>query len=79
MRLKNLIMNKVINIGIPSKGRLRESVLNIFKKNKLNLISKRGDRDLFGSVKGKKNIQIIYLHSKEIIERLADKSLDMGF
>ena len=72
-------MNKVINIGIPSKGRLRESVLNIFKKNKLNLISKRGDRDLFGSVKGKKNIQIIYLHSKEIIERLADKSLDMGF
>ena len=79
MRLINLIMNKVINIGIPSKGRLRESVLNIFKKNKLNSISKRGDRDLFGSVKGKKNIQIIYLHSKEIIERLADKSLDMGF
>jgi ATP phosphoribosyltransferase len=72
-------MNDLIKIGIPSKGRLRESVLNIFKKNKLKLISKRGDRDLFGSVKGKKNIQIIYLHSKEIIERLADKSLDMGF
>ena len=74
-------MNKAINIGIPSKGRLRKDVLNIFKKNKLKLISKRGDRDLFGSVKGKKNIQIIYLHAREIIERLADKSnsLDMGF
>jgi ATP phosphoribosyltransferase len=72
-------MNDLIKIGIPSKGRLRKDVLNIFKKNKLKLISKRGDRDLFGSVKGKKNIQIIYLHSKEIIERLADKSLDMGF
>ena len=74
-------MKDIIKIGIPSKGRLRKDVLNIFKKNKLKLISKRGDRDLFGSVKGKKNIQIIYLHAREIIERLADKSksLDMGF
>ena len=72
-------MNQIIKIGIPSKGRLRKDVLNIFKKNKLKLISERGDRDLFGSVKGKKNIQIIYLHSREIIQRLADKSLDLGF
>jgi len=74
-------MKDLIKIGIPSKGRLRKDVLNIFQKNKLKLISKRGDRDLFGSVKGKKNIQIIYLHAREIIERLADKSksLDMGF
>ncbi len=74
-------MKDSIKIGIPSKGRLRKDVLNIFKKNKLNLISKRGNRDLFGSVKGKKNIQIIYLHAREIIERLAEKSksLDMGF
>ena len=74
-------MKDIIKIGIPSKGRLRKDVLNIFKKKKLKLISKRGDRDLFGSVKGKKNIQIIYLHAREIIERLADKSksLDMGF
>ena len=72
-------MSQIIKIGIPSKGRLRKDVLNIFKKNKLKLISERGDRDLFGSVKGKKNIQIIYLHAREIIERLADKSLDLGF
>ena len=58
-------MKDLIKIGIPSKGRLRKDVLNIFKKNKLKLISKRGDRDLFGSVKGKKNIQIIYfMHEK---------------
>jgi len=72
-------MSQIIKIGIPSKGRLRKDVLNIFKKNKLKLISERGDRDLFGSVKGKKNIHIIYLHAREIIERLADKSLDLGF
>ena len=72
-------MKNKINIGVPAKGRLRKFVLNIFKKNKLKLISKRGERDLFGSIQGKRNIQIIYLHAREIIERLADKSLDMGF
>ena len=72
-------MKDLIKIGIPSKGRLRKDVLNIFKKNKLKLISSRGDRDLIGSIEGKKNIEIIYLHAREIIERLADKSLDIGF
>ena len=72
-------MKDLIKIGIPAKGRLRKFVLNIFKKNKLKLISSRGDRDLFGSVKEEKNIQIIYLHAREIIQRLADKSLDLGF
>ena len=69
----------IINIGIPSKGRLRKDVLNIFKKNKLNLISERGERDLLGSIKQKKNVKILYLHAREIIERLGDGSLDIGF
>ena len=72
-------MNNFINIGIPSKGRLRKDVLNIFKKNKLKLISERGERDLFGSIKNKKNIKVVYLHAREIIQRLGDGSLDLGF
>ena len=28
----------IINIGIPSKGRLRKDILKIFKKNKINLV-----------------------------------------
>uniref|UniRef100_UPI003F87D412 ATP phosphoribosyltransferase n=1 Tax=Candidatus Pelagibacter sp. TaxID=2024849 RepID=UPI003F87D412 len=54
-------------------------VLNIFKKNKLTLISERGERDLLGSIKQYKNIKILYLHAREIIERLGDGSLDIGF
>jgi len=69
----------ILNIGIPSKGRLRKDVLKIFKKNKLNLISERGERDLLGSIKQNKNIKILYLHAREIIERLGDGSLDLGF
>tara|TARA_B100001173_G_scaffold165106_1_gene142871 strand:+ start:388 stop:1080 length:693 start_codon:yes stop_codon:yes gene_type:complete len=69
----------ILNIGIPSKGRLRKDVLNIFKRNKLTLISERGERDLLGSTKQYKNIKILYLHAREIIERLGDGSLDIGF
>ena len=31
------MINDIINVGIPSKGRLRKDVLNIFKKKKLRL------------------------------------------
>ena len=68
-----------IKIGVPSKGRLRKDVLKVFKKNKYNLISERGERDYFAKIKNKANIEIIYLHAREIIERLGDNSLDIGF
>ena len=41
----------IINIGLPSKGRLKHDTINIFKKNKLNIYSERGERDLFGYIK----------------------------
>ena len=72
-------MKNVINIGVPSKGRLRKNILGIFKKNKLNLISERGERDLLGSIKNLTNVKILYLHAREIVERLGDGSLDLGF
>ena len=50
-------MENIINIGIPSKGRLKKDVLKIFKKKKLNLTSERGERDLIGSIKSKTNIK----------------------
>ena len=73
------MIRNTINIGIPSKGRLRAEILKIFKKNRLNLISERGERDLLGSIKNFPNIKILYLHAREIIERLGDESLDLGF
>ena len=69
----------MINIGIPSKGRLRNDILKIFKKNKLNLISERGERDLLGSINNITKVKILYLHAREIVERLGDGSLDIGF
>jgi ATP phosphoribosyltransferase len=73
------MIKNTINIGIPSKGRLRKDILKIFKKNKLNLVSERGERDLLGSIKNLPNAKILYLHAREIVERLGDGSLDLGF
>ena len=73
------MMKNIVNIGIPSKGRLRKDILKIFKKNKLNLVSERGERDLLGSIKNFSNVKILYLHAREIVERLGDGSLDLGF
>ena len=46
-------MKNIINIGIPSKGRLRKDVLKIFSKKKLKLIYERGERDLIVSIQNK--------------------------
>ena len=54
-------MKNLINIGIPSKGRLRKDVLKIFNKKKLKLISERGERELIGSMKNKSNIKFLCL------------------
>jgi len=69
----------IINIGLPSKGRLKHETINIFKKNKLNIYSERGKRDLFGHIKKLDNVKIIYLHARECIEQLSLGNIDIGF
>ena len=69
----------IINIGVPSKGRLKHDTIDIFKKNKLNIYSERGERDLFGYIKKIPNVKIIYLHARECIEQLSLGNIDIGF
>ena len=71
-------MKDILTIGLPSKGRLKESALNFLNKNNLELTSKGGDRDYFASLNKLPNAKVIYLHAREIIERLGDGTLDMG-
>ena len=69
----------IINIGLPSKGRLKHDTINIFKEKKLNIYSERGERDLFGYIKKLPNVKIIYLHARECIEQLSLGNIDIGF
>lgn len=71
-------MKNLITIGLPSKGRLKESSINFFDKNNLKLTTNGGERNYFAEVKNFPNIKIIYLHAKEIIQRIGDDTLDIG-
>ena len=71
-------MKHLITIGLPSKGRLKEGSIGFLEKNNLKLTSNAGERNYFAEVENFSNIKIIYLHAKEIIQRLGDGTLDMG-
>jgi ATP phosphoribosyltransferase len=71
-------MKNLITIGLPSKGRLKEESINFFKKNNLEPTSSGGERNYFAQIENSPNSKIIYLHAKEIIQRLGDGTIDIG-
>ena len=71
-------MKNIITIGLPSKGRLKDKSLNFFNSRELKILSSSKERNYFASIQNKPNIKIIYLHAKEIIQRLGDGTLDLG-
>ena len=60
-------MKDLVTIGVPSKGRLKESAINFLEKNNLKLTSKGGDRGYFADLDNLSNAKVIYLHAREII------------
>ena len=70
-------MNK-IKIGLPSKGRLRDDSINFFQSKNLKVVNAFGDRNYFFSIEQNNEVEGIFLHAREIIERINDGTLDMG-
>tara|TARA_A100001011_G_scaffold215550_1_gene223522 strand:- start:4193 stop:4870 length:678 start_codon:yes stop_codon:yes gene_type:complete len=71
-------MKNIITIGLPSKGRLKDKSLDFFNSRELKILTSSKERNYFASIHNKPNIKIIYLHAKEIIQRLGDGTLDLG-
>ena len=76
-------MKNLITIGLPSKGRLKEGSISFFEKNDLKLTSNGGERNYFAEIENlpaylMQNAKIVYLHAKEIIQRLGDGTIDIG-
>ena len=71
-------MKDLITIGLPSKGRLKDNGVSFFNKNGLKILQSKKERNYFGAIENKPNIKIIFLHAKEIIQRLGDGTLDIG-
>ena len=71
-------MKNLITIGLPSKGRLKDKSISFFNNKELRILQTEKERNYFGSIENKPNIKIIFLHAKEIIQRLGDGTLDIG-
>ena len=71
-------MKNLITIGLPSKGRLKDKAISFFNDKGLKILQSDKERNYFATIENQSNIKIIYLHAKEIIQRLGDGSLDIG-
>ena len=71
-------MKNIITIGLPSKGRLKDKAISFFNENGLKILRNERERNYFGTIENQTNIKIIFLHAKEIIQRLGDGTLDVG-
>ena len=71
-------MKDIITIGLPSKGRLKDKAISFFSDRELKILQSEKERNYFGTIQNNSNIKIIFLHAKEIIQRLGDDTLDIG-
>jgi len=71
-------MKDLITIGLPSKGRLKDNAIKFFNNIGFKILQSEKERNYFGTIENKPNIKIIFLHAKEIIQRLGDGTLDVG-
>ena len=71
-------MKNLITIGLPSKGRLKDKAIAFFNNKGLKVLQSSKERNYFATIDNNPNIKIIYLHAKEIIQRLGDGTLDIG-
>ena len=67
-----------IKIGLPSKGRLKDETLAFLKSKNLEVINSFGERNYFFNIKNNNKLDGIFLHAREIIERVNDSTLDIG-
>ena len=71
-------MKNLLTIGLPSKGRLKDKAISFFNNNSLKILQSEKERNYFGTIENESNTKIIFLHAKEIIQRLGDGTLDIG-
>ena len=71
-------MKNVITIGLPSKGRLKDKAISFFEEKGFKILQSNKERNYFATIENRPNLKIIYLHAKEIIQRMGDGTLDLG-
>lgn len=65
-------------IAIPSKGRLKERVLQFLEKKGYPVLPPKG-RELWTTIVGKEHLKVIFLHAKDIAVLIDEEVIDIGF
>ena len=67
-----------ITIALPSKGRMKDDALAVFKKAGMDVVSVANDRSYCGCVDGMAGGEIAYLSASEIARELGNGGVDLG-
>tara|TARA_Y100000817_G_scaffold129689_1_gene101723 strand:- start:219 stop:407 length:189 start_codon:yes stop_codon:yes gene_type:complete len=61
-------MKDLITIGLPSKGRLKEKSISFFNDSGLKVIQSKKERNYFGTIENKPNIQLYFYTLKKLFK-----------
>ena len=67
-----------ITIAMPSKGRMKEDALAVFRKADLEIVSVGNDRSYRGRIDGLEGVEVAYLSALEIARELGNGGVDLG-
>jgi ATP phosphoribosyltransferase len=71
-------MSGPLVLAVPSKGRLQDNAQGFFARAGIALVQPRGARDYRGSIAGLDGVEVAFLSSAEIVERLAQGDVHLG-
>ena len=59
-------MKKVITIGLPSKGRLKDKAISFFEEKGFKILQSNKERNYFATIENRPNLKIIYLWMRSL-------------
>tara|TARA_X000001036_G_scaffold237808_1_gene221835 strand:- start:734 stop:1441 length:708 start_codon:yes stop_codon:yes gene_type:complete len=73
-----MVMQSLIRIGIPSKGRLKSDVEKFFRTNSLELIKNGLEREYVLNFENRKDIQPVLMNASDIPLEVRKGNIDLG-
>ncbi|OUX43510.1 ATP phosphoribosyltransferase [bacterium TMED277] len=73
-----MVMQSLIRIGIPSKGRLKSDVEKFFRTNSLELIKNGLEREYVLNFESRKDIQPVLMNASDIPLEVRKGNIDLG-
>lgn len=67
-----------ITIAVPSKGRMKDDVSEIFARAGMKIVAVGNDRSYRGRIEGRDDIEVAFLSASEISREIGNGSVDFG-